>query len=147
MYTESTRAARLSKSCSKCGEPKPLKSFGKCKTTVDKLRPECKACQALFAADYYKQNAEKMKRAARESRLKRRYGVDLETYDQMLEAQDGHCALCPKTDDNGASLAVDHSHKTGKVRGLLCRACNGTLGYLEREDDFITRAVEYIRTR
>ena len=53
-------------------------------------------------------------------------GVTVEQYDAMLDAQGGGCAICgnpPKT----RRLDVDHDHRTGKVRGLLCHRCNRTL--------------------
>jgi hypothetical protein len=44
-------------------------------------------------------------------------------YARLLEAQDGHCALCPN-EPKTRKLHVDHDHGTGKVRGLLCHRCN-----------------------
>lgn len=64
-------------------------------------------------------NAEK----AREAHLKRTYGITIEDYNRILKEQSGKCAVCgkpPKT----MRLAVDHCHKTGKIRGLLCSYCN-----------------------
>jgi len=45
----------------------------------------------------------------------------------MLEAQHGLCAICLRPPKEGKRLAVDHNHKTGKVRGLLCWFCNKRL--------------------
>ena len=62
----------------------------------------------------------------RERRYKRLYGITIADYEAMLEFQEGVCAICerpPRT----LRLAVDHDHKTGKVRGLLCNTCNQTL--------------------
>jgi hypothetical protein len=53
-------------------------------------------------------------------------GVNDERYEKMLEDQDGHCALCPGTGKT-RRLHVDHDHKTGEVRGLLCYRCNRNL--------------------
>jgi hypothetical protein len=63
------------------------------------------------------------KRNRRDNMLRKKYGIDIETYERMLRAQDGVCAICrrpPKT----VRLNVDHDHKTGRVRGLLCFRCN-----------------------
>lgn len=49
-------------------------------------------------------------------------------YERLLAAQDGHCALCPATGKT-RRLHVDHDHKTGQVRGLLCYKCNNALPY------------------
>lgn len=72
------------------------------------------------------------------SRRKIKYGITRDQYDALLKAQDNRCALCrqmekhltPKT-CKPASLSVDHDHRTGKVRGLLCRACNIALAVAE----------------
>ncbi len=53
-------------------------------------------------------------------------GVTDDQYHQMLERQDGHCALCPNRPKT-RRLHVDHDHKTGRVRGLLCHQCNRRL--------------------
>jgi hypothetical protein len=50
-------------------------------------------------------------------------GITDELYFEMLERQGGHCALCPATPKT-RRLHVDHDHKTGAVRGLLCHRCN-----------------------
>lgn len=65
---------------------------------------------------------------------KRRYGLTPEQYHQFLVAQGGKCAICGKDNiRNGKSIrmCVDHDHKTGKVRGLLCNRCNVEVGYIE----------------
>lgn len=53
-------------------------------------------------------------------------GVTDEQYDAMLAAQDGHCALCPSKPGT-RRLHVDHDHRTGKIRALLCHRCNRAL--------------------
>lgn len=69
----------------------------------------------------------------RDRDYKKRYGITLEEYNSILKIQDGKCLICglnkggPKT----PNLAVDHDHTTGKVRGLLCVKCNGSLGWYE----------------
>ena len=68
--------------------------------------------------------------------LLNRYGITLEQYNQMLEKQLHACAICKEPESQISwgktkRLAVDHDHKTGKVRGLLCQRCNTTLGRYE----------------
>ena len=80
--------------------------------------------------------------AHRDVHLRLRYGIDLEDYEELLAAQKGRCAIC------GAfpivkRLSVDHNHRTGTIRGLLCQACNGALGYLERPE-WIRLAKQYL---
>lgn len=64
--------------------------------------------------------------AIHSAHIERTYGLSAEEYDALLVKQGGKCAICrnrPKT----KRLAVDHSHKTGEVRGLLCSRCNHDL--------------------
>lgn len=65
-------------------------------------------------------------------RLKARYGIDGERYDEMFKRQGGRCAICGagKDENRGHTLAVDHCHQTGVVRGLLCHTCNRAIGML-----------------
>ena len=77
------------------------------------------------------------------SRLKLQYGITVEQYQQMLVAQGGRCAICRLESD--AMLHVDHSHATGKVRGLLCGACNLSLGGFRDDPATLLRAAIYLR--
>lgn len=70
----------------------------------------------------------------REHWLRRAYGITSEQYDAMLAAQGGVCAIC-KSEPKKNRLHVDHDHDTGRVRGLLCVACNSRLEWaLERRE-------------
>lgn len=65
-----------------------------------------------------------------------KYGITLEQYNEMLEKQLHACAICKEPEyqiswGKTKRLAVDHCHKTGRVRGLLCQRCNTTLGRYE----------------
>src|SRR2546423_5792224 len=64
----------------------------------------------------------------RASHLKRKFGLTLEEYDEMLAAQEGGCAICGEAPEEGKILHIDHDHETGLVRGLLCQRCNHGLG-------------------
>jgi hypothetical protein len=71
---------------------------------------------------------------------KLRQGLTIAQYDELLEAQGGVCAICGRPPKN-RRLAVDHNHKTGKIRGLLCWVCNlKVLGRLERFMSFASLA-------
>lgn len=75
------------------------------------------------------------------------YGLTLEKYNQMLEAQEGGCAICgdkqAKTKRNGR-FCIDHDHATGEVRGLLCSHCNRGIGLLGDNPDKLKAAAEYL---
>ena len=64
----------------------------------------------------------------------RKWGLTAEQYEAMLKAQDGVCAMCKGPDPRG-TLAIDHCHETGKIRGLLCHSCNRMLGIYEKNKE------------
>jgi hypothetical protein len=65
----------------------------------------------------------------------------------MLLEQDGVCAICGGDCMTGKSLAVDHDHDTGKIRGLLCQRCNQAIGLLDHDVDKMLSAITYLRKR
>lgn len=82
--------------------------------------------------------------------LKKMYGISLEVYEEMATKQNGLCAIClnpeQAKDKDGAPrrMPVDHCHKTGKVRGLLCTSCNRALGLFKDNPDILCKAAKYI---
>ena len=85
----------------------------------------------------------------RKYRLRTRYGLSLGTYNKMLVAQEGVCAICrfPETAHRKGTIvefAVDHDHSTGRVRGLLCRSCNLGLGRFKDSPRLLLAALEYL---
>ena len=86
------------------------------------------------------------KEQIRDQGLQKKYGITLADYEDMLEAQDGHCAICPKTpaEEHHSVLHVDHNHETGEVRGLLCNSCNKGLGHLGDSTEILTSALQYL---
>lgn len=87
-------------------------------------------------------------RKKRDTRLRKQYGIGVDEYEQMLTDQGGGCAICGVKfgDPTGRKLAVDHCHKTGKVRGLLCGSCNQGLGKFGDDPDRLDRAGLYVRS-
>lgn len=84
----------------------------------------------------------------RNSRYKYRYGITTADYDRMFQEQSGLCKIC-KSSETGRKqsnhFAVDHDHKTGKVRGLLCLGCNKGLSCFKDDLQLFEKAMEYIR--
>jgi len=78
--------------------------------------------------------------------LKRRYGITLEEYNRLLEAQGGVCAIHkgPETRKGSKHFQVDHDHATGKVRGLLCSNCNTMLGLSKDNPATLQAAINYL---
>lgn len=92
---------------------------------------------------------QKFPNAMRDNNLRRYNGMSERAYNLMLATQGGVCAICrnPETvTRNGVirPLCVDHDHKTGEVRGLLCVGCNSALGYLGDDPDLLRRAAEFL---
>lgn len=136
----------MMKTCKKCGEIKSLEFFTKEKKCLDGVRPICLKCYRVTKTTYRRKNKSIIKNA----NLKYYYGITFEYYEFMLNKQQGKCAICqnfPKSlTKNGKlkDLAVDHDHKTGKVRGLLCTSCNRGLGNFYDNKDLLIKAIEYI---
>ena len=85
----------------------------------------CAACGGELTGRQRKWCSDECSReGARAARLWERFRLTLEQYDQILNFQNGACAICRRPPKPGKSLAVDHDHKTGFVRGLLCFMCN-----------------------
>jgi hypothetical protein len=82
----------------------------------------------------------------RKAKLKFSYNMTLEEFNRMLETQKYSCALCGNTfSTNTKHIHVDHSHKTKKIRALLCSYCNPGLGNFKDSINLLERAIEYLR--
>lgn len=81
---------------------------------------------------------------ARDNMLRASYGITLEIYNEMLRSQEGVCAICRGRQQKDKALCVDHCHKTGKVRGLLCNACNSMLGFAKDKRARLRAAAAYL---
>ncbi len=111
-------------------------------TTRDRLSHKCKACQAKYHLE--------VSHIRRDRQLQLNFGITLKQYEQMYQDQNGVCAICkqPETSLDSRSkgirrLAVDHDHKTGDVRKLLCHACNTALGQMDEDPERIKALLAY----
>ena len=140
------------KTCKICSQLKPLSEFYQ---TVRNGKPygyhgKCKECYIKKQQENY----DPLKQ--RDENLKQRYGKNfvLMEYNSLLEAQGHKCAICGTTDSKGRKSGrggsidvffVDHNHKTGEVRGLLCNVCNRTIGYVNEDINLIKNMIEYVK--
>lgn len=142
------------KACAACGEVKPRSEFGVTQGALGpRSRSYCGQCSSAKAMAWRDRNSDR----ARDSYLRRQYGITLDKYRELLTQQNGVCAICGKLPgetrpDQGRSqgrpvrplLAVDHDHATGKVRGLLCLPCNRGIGFLEDDIETVRSALKYL---
>ena len=98
---------------------------------------------------YWKSKPGKL--ASRKTKLKQKFGITLEQYNKMFESQRGVCVICRKPETKRSNkgiglrmLAVDHNHKTGQVRGLLCDKCNLMLGLANDNVTILLNAANYL---
>lgn len=115
------------KRCSRCEEDRELSEFRRDATKKDGHHSVCKDCRRETDA---------------EQKLQRRYGIGRDEWIVMHHAQKGRCAICCNVPRY--TLQVDHCHATGKIRGLLCGACNKAIGLLRDEPLTISRAALYV---
>jgi hypothetical protein len=92
------------------------------------------------------------KEASHQQLIKRLYNMTPEQYKQMAIEQDNKCAICKKPENvkdhrtgKVRYLAVDHDHKTNKIRQLLCRRCNAGMGIFEDDTELLQTVVQYLQ--
>jgi len=118
------------KVCKICGKEKSMEDFYTNSHTRDGRSSWCKECTGTKRRTYA---------------LIREYGITDEDYDNLLEFQEGVCAICGKSCATGRKLSVDHDHSTGKIRGLLCNYCNHKLlGPIRDNLSLLKKMVDYM---
>ena len=154
------------KTCTKCGNKKELSDFHKDKHNPDGLTYSCKECRNKRYNEFYSKNPDKVKEkndsqksnrkafydsekgivSSRRAHLKRKFGITLEYYNELLDQQEHKCAICGgyETSYRNEVLSVDHNHDTGKIRGLLCNTCNRGLGLFKDNKEILINAINYL---
>ena len=81
--------------------------------------------------------------------IKKKYGISLDEYNEILASQNNECCICGTNDPGGpgSTFTVDHNHKTEEVRGLLCSNCNRGLGFFKDNPDHLFAATKYLIER
>lgn len=138
------------KRCLKCAVI--LEDYNWYPSAKKKCYYQCIPCMKIKTKKYQKENRERVNEVHRawvkanpgynrkhylkhgwKSKLKYLYGLTVEQYNKMIKKSGGKCKLCGKK----RKLCVDHSHETGKIRGLLCKSCNVHLGWFENRKNKI----------
>jgi hypothetical protein len=144
--------------CSKCKAVKPVAEFHRYNDPTAAINgwryhTRCKSCSNAAAQQYGQDNRprrnDRLKRwrksnpdaaRAKDQRARvRAYGIEPADVERMTAEQDGKCALCRRK----KRLVIDHCHRTGRVRGLLCHQCNTGLGWIEGNPDVLARIAGY----
>jgi hypothetical protein len=147
------------KRCPKCAQWLNVRCFSRNKRQADGLQSYCKPCIDSYRTERgYKLSSEAMSRKRQRDRdaykespdkwweqnLIRKYGITAEQYAEMLEGQQGLCAICLRPPGK-KRLHVDHCHSSGRVRGLLCDDCNLGIGKLGDDAARVTSAAAYLQ--
>jgi hypothetical protein len=131
---------------------KRVKPCPVCKTTNNPKAESkgylCKPCASKRATEWNKNNKDKFFF----NRIKAQYGITKSQYLSLLEQQDNKCAVCNNEEtvknnwnkEKTRNLAIDHCHKTGIIRGLLCYRCNVTLGKVEDSPELLRNLADYL---
>ena len=93
---------------------------------------------------YAKKHKERIKTYGRKWSIKKTYKISYEDWLKIWESQDGKCAICGESFVKPSDAHTDHNHKTGKIRGLLCRNCNIAVGLFKDNPELTIKATEYI---
>jgi len=137
------------KLCTRCNREKLPKEFFKHKLSRDGLRHWCKVC----CSESNKAWARKNRRTTKNSELKHVYGITLVEVETLYDIQEGLCAICSvsislegQTNKN-LKVHIDHNHKTGDIRGLLCGKCNSGLGMFKDKPSILENALSYLNEK
>lgn len=149
--------------CTKCDLWLAPEMFTINRARKNGLNVWCKYCMAAYRVAHREQNAvyqreyrkknpdacrerdkDKYQNRGRFYHIKRRYGLTKDQFQMMLQSQGGVCAICVQSCQTKDHLSVDHDHRTGQVRGLLCHRCNTLLGKSEDNPTILREAALYL---
>lgn len=97
----------------------------------------CFECKVKFTGLRHKSTGRN-----RDASLLNKYGITLDTYNQLVKDQNDSCAICYEIPEK---LFVDHDHSTGRIRGLLCMKCNSALGLFKDKQSNLVNAISYLQ--
>jgi hypothetical protein len=134
----------------KCHPERPHRARGLCDSCYDRWlyanSAQNRNTKLRNAKRWRATNIDKVRIGQLDQKLRKKYGITRIQYLEMVELQQGKCAICKRYFGN--KLHVDHDHTTNKIRGLLCLSCNGSLAWLERmqrqSEQWIRDALNYL---
>jgi hypothetical protein len=139
--------------CTWCKERKVATAFFLQADKKRGLSSWCIDCCRERDRERYRGDPEKRREQAKWGGLKLRFGLTRDQWMAMYDAQQGRCPICQEPMSNHPTLirdkrgaCVDHCHKTGRVRALLCNRCNQGLGLFRDDAGFVEKAAAYLRS-
>lgn len=140
----------MTKKCSQCKKSKLLSLFNRCNRQKSGRRPECAECRSIKNKKIYSESLEQRDRVKGKT-IKKTYNITIDEYNKMALEQDFKCQICKKESteldkryNRIRKLVIDHDHRTGKIRGLLCGPCNRALGGFSEQMETILGAIAYL---
>lgn len=130
------------KRCPKCGVRKERSEYWNDASRPDGITAYCKPCKNEVTINNINKNFEYYQNSWKTYDLKKKYNLSADQFENMLKAQDYKCDICHI--DLKSYSAVDHDHRTGNVRGILCRKCNLGLGTFKDNIASIENAIKYL---
>jgi hypothetical protein len=151
--------------CIRCKETKLESEFFKEKGRASGYRGYCKSCCKDKKAETRQRKSKgepppQRKKTVRTTvsfcktpqgvwsrHIKAKFGITIDQYNEMLDKQNGQCAICGTTtpDSKHGVFSIDHCHATGKIRGLLCKKCNSGIGMFKESARSLEAAVAYLQ--
>jgi len=153
--------------CTKCLTPKEISEFGVFKQRgAEYRRGACHSCRSLLErvkridcgehvrqlernqyAKKKEENPDLVSDYYRNWHLRKKYDITLHEFEKYAAFLEYKCEICGNEEKQHKNLVVDHNHKTGKVRGLLCSSCNKGLGHFKDSPDALIKAFTYLKER
>ena len=141
-------SADATKVCRVCRENKKIIDFTRDQLRADGTANLCKKCAAASMLNWRRKNPDKALEKDRRGHLRRQYGLTQEAMSHMRRAQNNKCAICSSLlmDNKGRQIGIviDHDHKSGAIRGLLCSRCNTGLGSFKEDVRALRNAIAYL---
>ena len=158
------------KTCKKCKQEKSLLDYYKNKLTKDRHLPICKKCANIESTLYRKNNLEADRKIANKSYYKhnearkigartyyrknlekvkayklKKYGLTIDEFELILIKQNNECCVCNIPFKKTSDAKIDHCHKSGKTRGIICNHCNIALGHTKDNIEILYKLIEYLK--
>jgi len=140
----------MMKTCVRCKVEKPESSFSLRHRNSPRYKKKdyrfcaCKKCEKAYQNESKKGSYSGSPECTREHNL-RKYSLTTEQYDAKLLEQGNVCKICKAPEAGGRGrFHVDHNHRTGEIRGLLCHRCNTALGLAREDVSILSKMIHYL---